>query len=188
MSQSELLRNVVAILDGLGIDYMLTGSMASSLQGAPRLTHDIDLVIALSEDVGERLFAAFDPASFYLSRTAIDEAIAQRGMFNLLEYASGDQVDFWLLTDEPFDQSRFARKRAEQVFGTSIQVSSPEDTILAKLRWALMAGGSPKQLSDVRSILELQGEILDDAYLEDWARELGVTGLWRQIRSGDEPK
>ena len=29
-------------------DYMLTGSLASSIQGALRLTDDIDLVVALS--------------------------------------------------------------------------------------------------------------------------------------------
>ena len=45
MSQQELLKRVVQILTGSGIDYMVTGSVASSLQGEPRSTHDIDLVI-----------------------------------------------------------------------------------------------------------------------------------------------
>jgi predicted nucleotidyltransferase len=45
MSQQALLRRVVRALDGAGVPHMLTGSLASSLQGEPRATHDIDLVI-----------------------------------------------------------------------------------------------------------------------------------------------
>ena len=46
MSQPELLKRVVQALDAAGIDYMVTGSIVSSLQGEPRATHDIDIVIA----------------------------------------------------------------------------------------------------------------------------------------------
>ena len=35
MSQQELLRKVVQALDDAGVEYMLTGSVASSLQGEP---------------------------------------------------------------------------------------------------------------------------------------------------------
>ena len=47
MSQQELLKRVVRILDGAKIKYMLTGSVVSSLQGEPRSTHDIDIVVAI---------------------------------------------------------------------------------------------------------------------------------------------
>jgi predicted nucleotidyltransferase len=46
MSQSELLKKVVKTLEGAGIEYMATGSVASSMQGEPRSTHDIDLVVS----------------------------------------------------------------------------------------------------------------------------------------------
>lgn len=38
MSQQELLKTVVRTLEQLGIGYMVTGSIASSLQGEPRST------------------------------------------------------------------------------------------------------------------------------------------------------
>lgn len=45
MLQPELLiRKVVQILESAGIEYMMTGSIVSSLQGEPWSTHDIDLV------------------------------------------------------------------------------------------------------------------------------------------------
>ncbi|MFO0892508.1 MAG: hypothetical protein U0790_25615 [Isosphaeraceae bacterium] len=186
MSQPELLRRVVAVLNDLRIDYMLTGSMASSLHGGPRSTHDIDLVVALRPEYCDPLYSAFDPSAFYLSRSAIAEALAHGRMFNLLEYADGDKVDFWILTDEPFDRSRFARKRLEKFLGMRVNVSTPEDTILAKLRWAMLSGGSQKQLADARSILDLQGDSLDTTYIETWAREIGVESLWDRIRSESE--
>jgi hypothetical protein len=54
-------------------------------------------------------------------------------MFNLIVVKTGDKVDFWILTDGPFDRSRFARRYTEKVMGMEIAVSSPEDTILMKL-------------------------------------------------------
>jgi hypothetical protein len=61
VSQPELLRKVVAALDALGIDYMITGSAASSLQGEPRATHDIDLVVEIDSVQVAELIHAFPP-------------------------------------------------------------------------------------------------------------------------------
>ena len=43
MLQPQLVIEVINILNKNNIEYMLTGSFVSSLQGEPRLTHDIDL-------------------------------------------------------------------------------------------------------------------------------------------------
>ena len=187
MSQPELLRRVVGILETLGIDYMVTGSVASSLHGAPRSTHDIDLVVALSTGVIDDLYEAFDPSDFYLSKQAVDEAVRLGRMFNLLEYSSGDKVDFWLLTDSQFDQSRFTRKEKVEILGRRVYVSTPEDTILAKLRWSAEAGGSEKHLGDARGVYELQWDLLDRDYLDEWAARLGVEALLQQIQSEPDP-
>lgn len=45
MSQQELLKNVIKALEKAGIEYMITGSIVSSLQAEPKSTHDIDVVI-----------------------------------------------------------------------------------------------------------------------------------------------
>jgi hypothetical protein len=66
-------------------------------------------------------------------------------MFNLLDTTEGDKVDFWLLTDDAFDASRFARKYEEDIFGFKMNVSAAEDTILSKPKWAKLSGGSEKQ-------------------------------------------
>jgi hypothetical protein len=183
VSQQELLSRVIGALDDLGIDYMVTGSLASSLQGEPRSTHDIDLVVALGESDADNILGVFPDSEYYLSPLAVRQAIEQRRMFNLLEMQTGDKVDFWVLTDHPFDTSRFARKRREQAFGMTLQVSSPEDTILAKLRWAKDSGGSEKQFTDALRIYEIQYPRLEMDYLDEWARRLDISDLWAKVQS-----
>lgn len=190
MPQQELLKLVIERLDRAGIEYMLTGSLASSLQGEPRATHDIDLVIAIrtaSGDAARTLRAAFPEPQFYLDEAAIRNAIAASGMFNMIDTREGDKVDFWLLTADAFDQARFARRTVEDFDGVRLQVSRPEDTILMKLHWAQMSGGSDKQFVDALRVYEVQYGLLDQSYLDAWAARLGVTALLARLRTEAQP-
>lgn len=187
MSQQELLKQVVQALAATGVDYMVTGSVASSLQGEPRSSHDIDLVVDMPHAAVDKLARFFSPPDFYLSEDAARDAVRHRSMFNLLSVTDGAKVDFWLLTDEPFDRARFARKRPEQALGMPLNVSTPEDTILAKLRWAKLSGGSEKQFTDALRVYEVQSAHLDVDYLNHWIRELDVEELWQRLRSEAEP-
>lgn len=187
MSQQTLLTHVLTALDALGVPYMITGSTASSIQGEPRSTHDIDLVVELGAEAVEGLAASFPEPDFYLSADAIRSAIEARSMFNLLDLESGDKVDFWLLTDEPFDVSRFGRRREVSLFDMQVWVSSPEDTILAKLRWSHLSGGSERQERDALAVYELQFTCLDQGYLDEWAGRLGVANLLEALRAEAEP-
>jgi hypothetical protein len=187
MSQPELLIHVVRALEAAGIEYMATGSIVSSLQGEPRATHDIDLVVSLPAAAIRPLLAAFPGPDFHLDAESLREAVQRGDMFSLLDLAGGDKVDFWLLTEEPFDRSRFARRRPQRFQGVTLQVSSPEDTILQKLRWAQLSGGSEKQSGDALRVYEVQFELLDQGYLDDWAARLGVDELLARLRLEAEP-
>ena len=107
-------------------------------------------------------------------------------MFNLLSTKDGDKVDFWMLTDDPFDRSRFSRRVVEEVAGVDLSVSTPEDTILAKLSWAKRSGGSEKQFGDALSVYEVQRGSLDESYLETWAQRIDVAPLLERLRSEAE--
>lgn len=181
MSQQELLNRVVRVLEGAGIDYMVTGSFASSLQGEPRMTHHVDLVVAIPESAVGALMDAFPAPDYYLDPDAVLEAIRAGDMFNLLDITDGDKVDFWLLTDEPFDRSRFARRYEDVAMGMRFFVSSPEDTILAKLRWAKLSGGSERQFTDALRVFEVQSGKLDLQYLRAWASKLSVESLLNDL-------
>ncbi len=123
----------------------------------------------------------FPPPNFYLDEDSILDAINRQSMFNLIDVNVGDKVDFWILTEEPFDQSRFSRKISEEFMGLKMQVSTPEDTILAKFRWARLSGGSEKQFTDALRVYEVQYGRLDIDYLKHWVKKLNVESLWKRL-------
>lgn len=177
-------------MEAAGIDYMVSGSIASSLQGEPRATHDIDIVVAIrtpASDVAAQLKTAFPEPDFYLDEGAVIDAIASRGMFNLIDTREGDKVDFWLLTDDAFDLARFDRRYIEVFQGTRLPVSRPEDTILMKLRWAALLGGSEKQFTDALRVYEVQHGRLDEPYLDHWSENLGVKAALTRLRAEARP-
>lgn len=186
MSQPELLARLVATLAEVGIDYMIVGSVASSLQGEPRSTHDIDVVVVMTPSGAAKLAEAFPPPDYYLDPVSIQEAPKTGGMFNLLDILSGDKVDFWLLKDEPYDHASFERRQLLNAAGTQLYVQRPEDTILSKLRWAQMSGGSEKQFRDALRVYEVQLGTLDLAYLDRWAAYLGIENELAKLKGEAE--
>lgn len=187
MLQQKLLKYLLSVLNDSGIDYMMTGSIVSSLQGEPRATHDIDLVVQIPLSAILPLKQAFSSPDYYLSETSVREAIQHKSMFNVLDIKGGDKIDFWILTNEPFDVSRFERKYEIDVFGFKIKISRPEDTILAKLRWAKLSGGSEKQFTDALRVYEVQYGVLNFDYLQDWVTKLEVQELWQELRKRATP-
>jgi hypothetical protein len=65
------LRHVLDVLDGLKVPYLLVGSYASGMYGEPRLTQDIDVVLALPAGQTAALCAAF-PADEYYVRAVLE--------------------------------------------------------------------------------------------------------------------
>jgi hypothetical protein len=169
-----------------GLNIWFPGLWSRACRGEPRSTHDIDVVVAVQRSTAQALVRAFPPPDYYLAEESIFEAIEQQGMFNLVDVSSGDEVDFWILTKEPFDCSRFERKYAEEIMGMRIMVSSPEDTILMKLKWAKLSGGSEKHYTDALRVYEVQYDKLDMDYLVRWSKELSVDSLLGRIQEEAE--
>ena len=153
---------------------MLTGSLVSSMQGEPRATHDIDLIVSASPESIEAFLGMFPREDFYYDIDAAKDAISRGSMFNILSM-TGDKVDIWALTDSAFDQIRFARRQVVEFLGMDINISSPEDTILMKLLWSKKSGGSEKQLFDAARVYSIQEGLLDAGYIERWIDELELS-------------
>jgi len=85
MPQQELPAGVIRVLGTLEIEYMVTGSIVSSIQGEPRLTHDIDLVVIPDRSDARKLVELFPSERFNLDEESIMKAIEQRGTFNLID-------------------------------------------------------------------------------------------------------
>jgi len=187
MSQPELVKRVAAALKAAGIEYMLTGSVVSSLQGEPRSTHDVDFVVDMNAAQAASFLKDFKEPEFYVSEEAVKEAIRSQRMFNILSTADGDKADLWLLKNDAFDRSRFSRRIEVEFFGQRLTLTTPEDTILFKLSWAKQSGGSEKQFNDAKGVFEVQRPHLDQDYMDYWSKELKVDDLLDQIRREAEP-
>ena len=174
---------IVWELDRFEISYMLAGSFASTYHGAPRTTHDIDVVIAPSREKLDQLVSGLHPDRFYVSKAAADEAWRRRGMFNVVLFESGWKVDLILCKDRAFSRAELARRQRVDLGGLEVWMATAEDTVIAKLEWA-RAGASERQIRDVIGILETSGEHLDREYIESWVEELGLVDLWRRV---DDP-
>lgn len=173
-SLSDFVRRVVAILDDLSVPWMFVGSMASTLHGPPRSTQDVDLVVAITLSDVARLVAAFPDDAWYMSPEAVRESILRGTSFNIVDLESGWRADFMPAKARPFSQAELGRRQRAEVLGTPAWVATVEDTVLSKLEWPRLAGGSARQREDVLGLLAAQWDSLDFAYLASWAPHLGV--------------
>jgi len=168
---------VAEILESLDISYLVGGSVASGIWGEIRYTQDIDLVADIKLSQISLLINAFSPR-FYLSEVAIIEAIKLGQSFNLIDQQTGWKIDIFILTQDPFQQSRFQQRKRISVneMGQKLNFSSPEDTILQKLIWYRMTQKqSPQQWRDILGVLKLQQSALNLDYLQKWANTLQLS-------------
>lgn len=160
---------------------MLTGSFGSSIHGEPRATNDIDIVITATQTQLDK-FLTLAQQDCYASAEAANDALRHRTMFNVIDHKTGWKADLIFLKAHPYFSEEFRRRRLIDVFGISIYVVSPEDTILSKLVW-MKETESERQFQDAVSVGLVQYHKLDFAYLQKWAMELGITELLNNILS-----
>jgi hypothetical protein len=174
------LRALVERLDALDIAHMLVGSVAALAHGRSRSTQDFDVVIDVERDSLLALVQALDPERFYVSEEAAIEALTRWSSFNVIDLATGWKVDLIPLKPRPFSRREFSRRQSMSVFDIEVCVASVEDVVLAKLEWSKRAGGSARQLEDVRELVSLWGDRLDCDYVAAGAAELGVVDAWSE--------
>jgi hypothetical protein len=181
VSAGDALGRVVSYLEQAGIPHMIAGSFASAYHGVPRATQDIDIVIDPSPAALEALLAHLPASDYYVDPDAARDALRQKSQFNVIDMVTGWKVDFLIRKARPFSQEEFNRRQAAELFGTSVFVSTAEDSILAKLEWAKL-GDSERQLRDVDGILAVRGESLDLEYVNRWVAALNLSEQWSRVR------
>lgn len=167
---------------------MLGGSLASAFHGIPRSTNDIDIVADIGEEHISQLVSELVGA-FYVDSESMREALRRGRSFNVIHFATGDKIDIFPAAGNRHTGIEIQRSKIEDVSlgeGQSIRcpVATAEDTILAKLAWYRLGGEqSDRQWNDVRGIRAVQGEALDQSYMQEWARELMVEDLLERLFS-----
>ena len=118
---------------------------------------------------------------FYADDEMMRDAIDHQSSFNLIHYETAFKVDIFIRKSRAFDQMQLDRRRLSVIASNpeeSVYVTSPEDTILAKLEWYRMGGEvSDRQWRDILGVLKTRAGELDLGYLRKWAAELHVSDL-----------
>lgn len=184
--QAKLLKDISFFLSSHKIPYMITGAWSVIFYGRPRASHDIDFVVELHKEDLSQIVNVFDqlPEEFLVQVDSILEAISKKSMFQVLHLPTMLKLDFWILTDEAFDKSRFKRKKTVGILGQSMEIASAEDTILQKLRWYKM-GKIEKHLVDAAFVYQIQQKNLDKTYLGLWVKKLKLEKFYRELEKID---
>ena len=176
--QLDVLTLVATRLEGLGISYMITGSLAASHYATPRFTRDIDIVVEMDPHAASRLAGALAP-EFYVDEQALLSAVGREGMANIIHLELLVKVDLIVRKNTPYRVEEFRRRRPAVLDGLTIWFVAPEDLVLSKLLW-MRNSDSEVQRRDVEAIVSSVDD-LDRAYIDRWASDLGVEILWREV-------
>lgn len=168
-SELEVLRIVSDRLEALGVRFMLTGSFAMAFYATPRMTRDLDIVVALEARDVARVVRAF-AVDFYVDEDAAREAVRDGRLFNLMHLGSGIKIDFIVRKDDPYRRLELERRQRAEIGTLATWVVSREDLILSKLVWGKLSG-SELQRRDVAALWHAD---MDWPYLRRWAQELTV--------------
>ena len=173
MEQLEVIKWLSNKLETAGIQYFITGSIASSYYGIPRFTHDLDIVLTIERNDVDKVVQLFEDDG-YISREGIMEALSGSGMFNFIHSKTGLKTDFWIDKGDSFTKSCFIRAQEVEITeGFWAFIASPEDVFLHKVYWNQLMT-SERQIRDAQGIIAVQSSRLDVQYIEKWAREMGI--------------
>ena len=182
MPEPSPLEPFITRFEHLGIPYMVTGSTAGIIYGEPRMTHDVDIVIALTTSDIEAIAEAFPIEEFYCPPEdviAIEVRRGQRGHFNLIHHGTGFKADIYVAFDD-LHRWALAHRRIVAVDGLRLSVAPVEYVILRKLEY-FREGQSQKHVRDIRGILAVSSEQLDGSFLESWITRLGLSTEWQRV-------
>jgi len=183
MREPDLIELFVFPLNRLGIRYLVSGSVAAMLYGEPRVTHDVDLIVFLRVDDIPRLAGAFPTPEFYVPTADVivaEMARERRGHFNIIHADSGLKADFYLANRDELHVWAFRNVKQYSIGESTVRLAPPEYVIVRKLEY-FREGGSEKHLRDIRAILAVSGEQLDQAALNEWIARYKLEDEWQKV-------
>ncbi len=186
-SITAILTRVVTLLSAANVPFMIGGSFASTMHGSARSTQDIDIVIApATEAAFSELVRRFSNPDYYIDLDTAHRAFRVGGMFNVIDNLTGWKIDFILRKDRRFSRTEFERRMPTTLFGVAVFIATAEDTIVAKLEWSKLGGGSRRQRRDIAGIVAVVGPALDQPYLQHWISELDLAEEWLTAQTSSD--
>jgi hypothetical protein len=185
--QRDFNRRLIATLEELDVVYAIGGSVAAMMYSEPRLTIDVDVMIDAPLPKLGQLVKEIQSWQVYISplESIVETSIPYGMPFNVIDGSIGTKADVYIVKNTGLDASAMARRRRlhwDKETGAEAWFLSPEDVILYKLSYYRQGGEvSQKHPTDIAKMLTVIGSQLDMAYLDYWAKEIGVSDLWQAL-------
>lgn len=184
MTSNQVVLHVLATLDQLQIPYMVVGSYSSNTYGRARSTQDADIVVELGRHNISEIASALG-SEFRMDPQSILEFNTQTVRYVAQHVESAFKVEFFLLSGDPHDQTRFLRRIHIDFLDTQAWLPRAEDVVVWKLRWAVRANRQ-KDREDAFMVLATQRGNLDINYMRDWCAKHGTLPLLDEmLKSAD---
>lgn len=188
MSEASLFLDFLRRFEQLGLEYMVTGSVASTMYGEPRVTHDVDVVLKLPLRAVAQFAQAFPLESYYCppEEVLLQEALRrQRGHFNLIAHDTGFKADIYLANADALHREALQHRRSISIDGEQVWIAPPEYVIVRKLEF-YREGHSEKHLRDIAAMLQVSGDLVDRQRLASWIEQLGLAVEWALCQAASE--
>ncbi|MEJ2541609.1 MAG: nucleotidyl transferase AbiEii/AbiGii toxin family protein [Gemmatimonadota bacterium] len=183
----DLVGLFVRPLEEIGIQYMITGGVASVIYGDPRFTRDVDVVLELKGRDVDTLIEAFDSDAFYMPPVeVVHEELGRSsgGHFNIIHRDTALRADVYLAGSDSLHSWAFPRRLRLDLGELSIWVAPVEYVIVRKLEY-YRDSGSDRHLRDISMMLRISEEAVDQKALENWCEALGLSGRLSEAKAYD---
>lgn len=152
---ADLLAALSRALTSLNVPWYVFGAQAALIWGRPRLTTDVDVTVRLGDAESRALVSTLQGYGFELRIVATPEFVQQTRVLPLIHQPTGLAVDV-VLAGPGLEDDFLARAVVLEIGGTSVPVISAEDLIVTKI-----LAGRPKDIDDIRGVIEERGARLD---------------------------
>jgi hypothetical protein len=179
VNANQIVLRVIQALEQLHIDYMLVGSFSSNAFGIPRSTQDADFVLNIKNQALTPLVDLLGPDIVFDSQMQL-ETVTMTSRYIARHAATEFAIELFMLSDDPFDLERFARRQRQSFLGLTVMLPTPEDIIIQKLRW-YDRSKRPRDLEDAGNVVAVQKEKLDLDYIRRWTDQHSTRAHFEQL-------
>lgn len=181
MQEHSLFKIFTDRLNRLGVQYMITGSVASIIYGEPRVTHDIDVVMTIPINFLENMIDLFPENEFYIPPIEIlkNEALREnRGHCNIIHHETGFKADIYFAGNDEFQRWALENVREINLYGDIIPIAPVEYVIVKKLEF-YKEGKAQKHINDIKAILQNSENLIDKDLLNKYLFLFGLQKEWQ---------
>lgn len=183
VQEPDLLRIFARPIHDAGFECLVSGSVGCVYFSEPRLTLDIDFVLAVREEELCRLTEIFRGDEFYCPPADVivgENRRECRGHFNVIHIPTGLKADFYPSGSDPFFRWAWANRRRGDYPHGPIWYAPPEYILVWKVVY-YSEGRSEKHVRDIRRMIEVSGHAIDSAVVDAELLRRGLEGVYRAM-------